>query len=490
MGQLQRKIETFFWGTPPASAKERKLLRKLDMVILSYICLSYWINYLDRANLANAYATGMRQAVGFKGNDYTMAQACFTAGYVVGQVPGALILASGRISPRFWFPFCVCAWGFCTLGLAFVKNPHSVMAIRFVMAIFEASTFSGSHYILGSWYKDEELGKRTAVFTSAAQFGTMFSGIMQGAIRQTMEGRNGLAGWQWMMIINFAMTIPIGVYGFVMFPGTPQTVNSFWLTEEERELCLSRLPPHEHYVVTWPRFKKSILTIVSTWRYYLFSALFMVSATSFEKTGIYNEFMFWLEDAGYPKHLVNYYPCIYTAVAIVGTYIMTVYCDATGHRFIANVIMFVSVLISSIMLLIWYLPTGAHFFAYIIGAIGYAGQASNFAWANSLTRDDEMLRSVTLFSMNLFSNLWNLWYQIAVWPIVDRPRFRKGQIATIVTGFVAVGIAGAIAWCSRRFKPDLPQTREDEMDGEADGDAPSYTEKGGVEYTTTVKPTY
>jgi ACS family pantothenate transporter-like MFS transporter len=86
-----------------------------------------------------------------------------------------------------------------------------------------------------------------------------------------------------MMIINAIMTFPIGIYGFVMFPGTPHTVKSFWLTEEEREMCLTRLPPHEHYVVTWPRFKQSIMTIISTWRYYLFSALFMVSATSFEK---------------------------------------------------------------------------------------------------------------------------------------------------------------------------------------------------------------
>lgn len=37
MGLRQRKIETFFWGKPPATDKERKLLRKLDLVILSYV---------------------------------------------------------------------------------------------------------------------------------------------------------------------------------------------------------------------------------------------------------------------------------------------------------------------------------------------------------------------------------------------------------------------------------------------------------------------
>lgn len=105
----------------------------------------------------------MKEDVGFVGNDLTLVNSCFTAGYVVGQWPSAVILASGRIPPRVWFPFCVFAWGLCTLGLAFVSNPGQVMGIRFVMALFEASTFSGSHYILGSWYKDSELGKRTAV---------------------------------------------------------------------------------------------------------------------------------------------------------------------------------------------------------------------------------------------------------------------------------------------------------------------------------------
>lgn len=133
-------------------------------------------------------------------------------------------------------------------------------------------------------------------------------------------------------IINFAMTIPVAIYGFLMFPDTPHTVKAFWLTEEERQLCLTRLPPTEHYVITWARFKASIWKVVTTWRFYLFSALFMISATSFEKTGIYAEFGLWLKAENYPKHLINYYPTISTAVSIVGTYVITVYCDATGHR--------------------------------------------------------------------------------------------------------------------------------------------------------------
>jgi ACS family pantothenate transporter-like MFS transporter len=86
------------------------------------------------------------------------------------------------------------------------------------------------------------------------------------------------------------MTMPIAVYGFLMFPDTPHTVKSWWLSEDERQRCRRRIPYQDHYVVTWQRFRDSIRTTVKTWRFYLFSALFMLSSLSFEKTGVYAEF--------------------------------------------------------------------------------------------------------------------------------------------------------------------------------------------------------
>lgn len=81
-----------------------------------------------------------------------------------------------------YFPGCVAAWGFLTLGTGFCYHPWQIMVIRFFQAIFESSTFVGCHYILGSWYKGSELAKRTALFTSSGLAGTMFSGFLQGGI--------------------------------------------------------------------------------------------------------------------------------------------------------------------------------------------------------------------------------------------------------------------------------------------------------------------
>lgn len=65
-------------------------------------------------------------------------------------------------------------WGFLSCMLSLVNNVEQVYAIRALTAFVEASTFSGSHYLLGSWYRSSELGKRSALFACSAQLGCAF----------------------------------------------------------------------------------------------------------------------------------------------------------------------------------------------------------------------------------------------------------------------------------------------------------------------------
>ena len=46
MASVSHKLSTIFWSAPSSDPKERKLVYKLDAVILSYVCLSYFSNYL------------------------------------------------------------------------------------------------------------------------------------------------------------------------------------------------------------------------------------------------------------------------------------------------------------------------------------------------------------------------------------------------------------------------------------------------------------
>lgn len=86
----------------------------------------------------------------------------------------------------------------CTMVTAAAHKPEHIMAIRFFQALFEASTFVGTHYILGSWYTEKELGKRSGIFTASGLAGTMIGGFIQTGIHKSMNGLQGLSGWRWL----------------------------------------------------------------------------------------------------------------------------------------------------------------------------------------------------------------------------------------------------------------------------------------------------
>lgn len=84
MGVLH-ELHLFFIGEKPSSKAERNLLMKLDTFILSFICLSQFINYLDRQNLTNAYVSGMKEEIGFEGVDFNVAQTIFKGRSIINS---------------------------------------------------------------------------------------------------------------------------------------------------------------------------------------------------------------------------------------------------------------------------------------------------------------------------------------------------------------------------------------------------------------------
>ncbi|KAG4219455.1 hypothetical protein PC116_g32064, partial [Phytophthora cactorum] len=87
-----------------------------------------------------------------------------------------------------------------------------IMAIRFFQGIAEATTFVGTHYILGSWYTERELGKRSGIFTASGLAGTMIGGFIQTGIHSSLDGRNGLRGWRWLFIMDGIVSIMIFLF--------------------------------------------------------------------------------------------------------------------------------------------------------------------------------------------------------------------------------------------------------------------------------------
>ena len=165
-----------------------------------YCCAAYFFNYLDRSAFSNAYVSGLKESLNLEGNQYSILLSMFTAGSCVGQIPHALIIQ--KVAPRFWLPFTLLVWSGLTMCSAACKTYAQLCVVRFLQGFFESSLYSGTIYILGSWYKPSEIAKRTAIFTAIGQIGSMFAGVMMTAMNESLQGQTSLAGWQWVFVIS------------------------------------------------------------------------------------------------------------------------------------------------------------------------------------------------------------------------------------------------------------------------------------------------
>lgn len=120
------------------------------------------------------------------------------------------------------------------------------------------------------------------------------------------------------MLIDGFIGITIAIYGFLVFPDTPRKTKSWFLTSEERELAISRLPQSKgpRTYLSWDLVKRCL----GRWHWYAFSALFAWSSM-LESVGINSLFALWLKAEGRTVPERNYWPLSQYAVAIASTLI-------------------------------------------------------------------------------------------------------------------------------------------------------------------------
>ncbi|AOW06780.1 major facilitator superfamily domain-containing protein [Yarrowia lipolytica] len=459
-----RKIRVFIWGEYKSTAEEEHLLRKIDWFVLSFCCLMYFTNYLDRANLSNAFVSGMREDLQMYGRELNIANTLFTVGYTVGMIPNNLALQVFK--PRYYFPFCTMAWGLLTLGTYAVTTYKQIYAIRFFQGFFEASTFVGTHFILGSWYSGKELAKRTAIFTSSGLIGTLFSGFLQSAVFKGLSGKGGLAGWRWLFIIDAIITFPVALYGFIFFPDTPATTQAFYFDEKERQMSVMRLPPRPDTKLDWTVVKR----VLGRWHFYMFGLLWGI-AGEVESPPANNLFGQYLKASGWSVIESNRYPMGVSGVGVVATVVAASYVDQTGKHWHVGVAAGLVGIVSTVLVLVNRTPTV--FAGYYLCGCVYMVQAAFFAWANVVTANDKEERSVVLASMNMISNATNAWWMVVFYGADTAPEFRLGMWAMLAVSIALIGWVSLVRWL---------QLREDKrVDLHGSGDESTSTDCGDHE---------
>ncbi|KAK3385968.1 retrograde regulation protein 2 [Podospora didyma] len=419
----KRKWYQIQWFRDTDTPRERRLIHKLDLLIVPYAFLSYWVKYMDQSNLNNAYVAGLKEDLGFKGNELVQLQTLYIVGAVVGQIPFMFLFT---YVPMYWvIPFLDVAWGLFTLLQYRVTTFAELAAYRFLVGWFEAAFFPGMHYIFGAWYRGDEIARRGGVFYVGLTLGTLTAGLIQAGASARLEGVSGLVGWRWAYIINAIITIPIGILGYFILPGTPEMPNKIFLNDEDIAVARTRLESDGH--ATGGKFSlgtlKKLFTSWQFWSLILFDILFWNGSINTSTGG----FLLWLKSLGrYTQAEVNNFGAISPAIGIFYTLFICFASDLVLGPAWAITVAHVWNIIGLTILVIWKVPESALWFAFMTSYSAVAMSSVLYGWVNSQLRSSPGERAFTLVLINAISQSTTAWTPLLVFQTVEAPRFLKG----------------------------------------------------------------
>jgi ACS family tartrate transporter-like MFS transporter len=210
------------------SELEKRVLRRISWRIVPFIMILYLIAYIDRVNIGFA-ALEMNKDLGFSSSVFGFGAGIFFIGYFIFEVPSNLVLE--KVGARLWIARVMITWGLIAGAMAFVQGSTSFYVLRFLLGAAEAGFFPGIILYLSYWFPARHRAGVTAFFMAAAPISTALGSPVSAALLQ-MHGILGLAGWQWMFIIEAIPAVVLGVVVFFYMTDRPEKAK--WLPDEER----------------------------------------------------------------------------------------------------------------------------------------------------------------------------------------------------------------------------------------------------------------
>ncbi len=220
---------------PMDDAVGRVALRKAGWRLIPVLALGYGIAYMDRVNISFA-SLEMNRDLHFSASVYGFGAGLFFVSYAACEIPSNLLLY--RVGARRWFARIMLTWGLLAMGMMFVKTPLQFYVMRFLLGMAEAGFFPGVIFYLSQWFPVHMRARAISRFYVSLPLATVLTGAIAGPLLG-LQGKAGLAGWQWLFLLEGLPAILLSIVFLIYLPAGPAQAK--WLTEEEREWIIHHL---------------------------------------------------------------------------------------------------------------------------------------------------------------------------------------------------------------------------------------------------------
>src|SRR5579884_1191841 len=230
-------------SVPGLTVDPRTVRRKVFWRILPLVFVLYIIAYLDRVNVGAAKLE-MAGALNFSEDVIGWGIGLFFAGYLVLEIPGALIVE--HWSARKWFARILVTWGVCSMATAFVRQPWQFYLARILLGLAEAGFFPGIIVYFTHWFPRAERARALAGLVLGIPVCMALGSEVSAWLLQVHWFQ--FAGWQWVFLLEGLPAVLFGVA--VPFLLTDRPRQAKWLTPAERDWLETTLEAERQQATT------------------------------------------------------------------------------------------------------------------------------------------------------------------------------------------------------------------------------------------------
>lgn len=219
---------------PMSKQDEKKLLRKIDFMVMPLMFGCYCLQYLDKTLINYAAVMGLEDDANMTGNQFSTLALIFYVSYLGVEFPHGY--AMQRLPTAKYLGSMVTLWGLIVAVTSACKSYGALVTTRVLLGVFESAVAPSLILITSMWYKRHEQPPRVGIWYLGTGSGTIIGSLISFGF-QHYHG-NAFFSWQIMFLVVGLVTISVGVLVVIFLPDNPMKSR---LTHEEKVWAVERL---------------------------------------------------------------------------------------------------------------------------------------------------------------------------------------------------------------------------------------------------------
>ncbi|KAK5133477.1 hypothetical protein LTR08_007719 [Meristemomyces frigidus] len=252
-------------------ATNKRLLKKIDLHVLPWLCGLYVLQFLDKGVLSYAGIMGLQEETHMTIFQYSWLGSIYYVGYMAAVPVHNRMMQ--RSPPAKYIAVCMTLWGVVLTTMAACHNWSGLMIQRTLLGSLEASVNAGFMLITAAWYRKYEHASRVGIWSACVGISGIVGGaIAYGCVAGYESHPNArFSSWKILALCTGLLSVGYGICMFFFLAGS--VVTARWLSEDDRRLAVERLR-HNHQEVGSTQYKryqaKEAWLDYRTWLYVFF----------------------------------------------------------------------------------------------------------------------------------------------------------------------------------------------------------------------------